>query len=65
MHFTPHYLIMGCNTQANWTKGDKDIPAVEKRLNELAKAREQAHQSLQHKTAITKTVRMLETGQEV
>ena len=46
MCFTPHYLIMGCNPQANWTKGDKDIPAVEERLNELTKAREQAHQSL-------------------
>ena len=49
----------------NWTKGDKDIPAVEERLNELTKAREQAHQSLQCKTAITKTIRMLEMGQEV
>ena len=57
--FTPHYLIMGCNCQANWIKGDKDIPAVEERLNKLTKAREQAHQSLQCKTAITKTIRML------
>ena len=65
MHFTPHYLIMGYNPQVNWTKGDRDIPAVEERLTELTKAREQAHQSLQHKTAITKTVRTLETGQEV
>ena len=65
MHFTPHYLIMGCNPQANWTKGDKDIPAVDERLNELTRAREQAHQSLQSKTAITKTVRTLEMGQEV
>ena len=65
MCFTPHYLIMGCNPQANWTKGDKDVPAVEERLNGLTKAREQAHQSLQCKTAITKTVRMLEMGQEV
>ena len=56
---------MGCNPQANWTKGDKDVPAVEERLNELTRAKEQAHQSLQHKTAITKTIRMLETGQEV
>ena len=65
MCFTPHYLIMGCNPQANWTKEDKDIPAVEERLTELTKAREQAHQSLQCKTVITKTVRMLETGQVV
>ena len=64
-HFTPHYPIMGCNPQVNWTKGDKDVPAVEERLNELTKAREQAHQSLQCKTAITKTIRMLEMGQEV
>ena len=49
MHFTPHYLIMGCNPQVNWTKGDKDVPAVEERLTELTKAREQAHQSLQCK----------------
>ena len=55
---------MGCNTQANWTKGDKDVPAVEERITELTKAREQAHQSLQHKTVITKTIRTLETGQE-
>ena len=53
---------MGCNLQVNWTK---DIPAVKERLNELTKAREQAHQSLQCKTAITKTIRMLEMGQEV
>ena len=46
MCFTPHYLIMGCNSQLNWTKGDKDVPAVEERLNELTKARKQAHQSL-------------------
>ena len=65
MHFIPHYLIMGCNPQANWTRGDKDVPAVEERLNKITKAREQAHQSLQCKTAITKTVRMLEMGQEV
>ena len=51
---------MGCNPQVNWTKGDKDIPAVEERLNELTKAREQAHQSLQCKAAITKTIRTLD-----
>ena len=56
---------MGCNPQVNWTKGDKDVPAVEERLNEITKAREQAHQSLQCKTAITKTIRTLEMGQEV
>ena len=49
----------------NWIKGDKDVPAVEERLNELTKAREQAHQSLQCKTVITKTIRTLEMGQEV
>ena len=65
MYFTPHYLIMGCNPQANWTKGDRDVPAVEERLTELTKAREQAYQSLQCKTVITKTIRMLEMGQEV
>ena len=56
---------MGCNPQVNWIKGDKDVPAVEERLNEITKAREQAHQSLQCKTVITKTVRTLEMGQEV